>query len=101
MPKATRGSRRRRIRRGGGAAENMLRIVGTGDQQYDNVFRQGTPGQSNVIRPLSSGGSRRRKRGGLWGQVINQAIVPASILGLQQTYRRKKSGGKKTRKYRR
>jgi hypothetical protein len=41
------------------------------------------------------------RRGGFLGQVINQGIVPFSLLGLQQTYRRKKNGGKKSRKQRR
>jgi|APCry1669189034_1035192.scaffolds.fasta_scaffold126760_1 hypothetical protein len=45
--------------------------------------------------------SRRyhKKRGGNLGSIINTALVPASIFAMQQTYRRKKKGGK-TRKYR-
>lgn len=42
--------------------------------------------------------SRKSRRGGFLGSLINQAIVPFSILGLQQTYR-KKRGGKHTRKH--
>ena len=42
----------------------------------------------------------RSRRGGFLGSLINQAIVPFSILGMQQTYRRRKSGGKKTRRRR-
>ena len=42
---------------------------------------------------------RTSRRGGNLGSLINQAIVPLSILGLQQTYR-KKRGGKHTRKHR-
>uniref|UniRef100_A0A6C0EQ75 Uncharacterized protein n=1 Tax=viral metagenome TaxID=1070528 RepID=A0A6C0EQ75_9ZZZZ len=38
----------------------------------------------------------RRKRGGFLGSLINQAIVPLSLLGMQQSYR-KKRGGKKTK----
>jgi len=45
--------------------------------------------------------SKRLRRGGFLGSVINQAIVPFSILGLQQSYRRRKHGGTKKRKYRR
>jgi hypothetical protein len=41
--------------------------------------------------------ARKTKRGGFLGSLINQAIVPFSILGLQQTY--KKRGGKHTRKH--
>jgi len=43
---------------------------------------------------------RRKKKGGFFGEMLNQAIVPLSILGMQQTYRRKKQGGKKTKKNR-
>ena len=46
-------------------------------------------------------GKKTTRRGGFLGQIINQAIVPFTLLGLQQTYRRKKNGGKKTRKQRR
>jgi len=57
-------------------------------------------GYSNQL--YKTGGRRgmmsRKKRGGIWGPVINQAIVPFSILGMQQTYGRKKRGGKKTRR---
>jgi len=41
-----------------------------------------------------------KRRGGYFGlgSVINTAMVPGSLLALQQTYRRKKNGGKRTRK---
>ena len=42
-------------------------------------------------------GSRKNRRGGLMGEVMSQALVPFSILALQQSYR-KKRGGKKTRR---
>ena len=38
-------------------------------------------------------GKSKSRRGGFLGSLINNAIVPFSILGLQQTYR-KKTGGK-------
>jgi hypothetical protein len=44
--------------------------------------------------------SKKTCKGGFLGSVINQAIVPLSILGLQQSYRRRKNGGTKKRKYR-
>ena len=40
----------------------------------------------------------RSKRGGFFGEVINQAVVPFTLLGLQQTFRRK---GKKSQSKRR
>lgn len=61
------------------------------------------PTQQDLTLIQSAGRSRRsrRKRGGLWGEVINQAIVPFGLLGLQQSYRRHKRGSKYTRKHRR
>jgi len=42
----------------------------------------------------------KSRRGGFLGSLINQAIVPLSILGLQQTYKKKRHGGaKRTRKH--
>lgn len=58
------------------------------------------PTADNLALVQSAGKrSRRRKSGGFLGSVINQAIVPFSILGLQQSYRRNKRGGKYTRKH--
>jgi len=56
----------------------------------------GQPSSQNLALVQSAGKRSRRKRGGVWGSVINQAIVPFGILGLQQSY--KKRGGKHTRK---
>lgn len=47
------------------------------------------------------GGKSRRKRGGFIGQVVNQAIVPFGILGMQQMYRKGARSMKKTRRHRR
>jgi hypothetical protein len=44
-------------------------------------------------------GKTKSRRGGFLGSLINQAIVPFSILGMQQTYGRKRRGGKKTRRH--
>jgi len=49
---------------------------------------------------IQSAGKSRKRRGGLIGEVINQAIVPFGLLGLQQSYGRKRHGGK-TRKHHR
>jgi len=55
---------------------------------------------ANSLKLVQSAGSKRRRRhkhlmrhtkrrrGGFLGQVINQAIVPFGILGMQQNYRR-------------
>ena len=61
-----------------------------------------TPSAQNLSLIQSAGRRRRRsRRGGFFGEVINQAIVPFGLLGLQQTYRKKSYGGKKTRRHRR
>jgi len=59
------------------------------------------PGQPNSqnLALIQTAGKSRKRRGGLWGSVINQAVVPLSILAAQQTYR-KKRGGKRSRKAR-
>jgi hypothetical protein len=88
----------------------MLATVGKGNVQYDNVFLTDKPTvDGNAIVGLQGqhAGRRRRKsktmkntkkrKGGYWGQVINQAIVPFGILGLQQSYGRRKHGTKKNR----
>ena len=85
------------------AATYALQTVGPEQVQYSNVFDI-TPGSnnsnsSNAIRGLQGqiAGSRKRKhnkskkskKGGLWGQVLNQAIVPFSLLGLQNLYKKR------------
>jgi hypothetical protein len=79
----------------------MLRIVGNGETQFNNVFGDGNSTQSNVIVPIQSAtsiqnsapikGGKRRRKGGFFGMggIINQAVVPLAILGMQQTYGRK------------
>ena len=125
VPGALTGGRRRRQKGGFGnqappapysdAASYMLSKVGDGDTQWNNVFA--TPGQvpfGNEIRPLDgninvqaniqAGGRRRstrKRRGGFFGNVVSQAIVPFGLLALQNRYSRRmknKRGG--TRKYR-
>jgi hypothetical protein len=126
-----RGSRRYRhgVKRGGNgnytsASTYGSYVNGSGNSQFSRTFdqtgpyanRMGTdyvgaqgqwfkqphaPTQQDLSLIQSAGKRSRRKRGGLLGQVINQAIVPFGILGLQQSYRRHKRGGKYTRKYRR
>ena len=114
-------TRRRRSHRRRGGAPNMasysdaasfqLANVGKMDTQYNNVYGPNSIGpasmsQSNAIRTLEGqvAGRRRRsskKRGGMWGQVINQAIVPFGLLGLQHGYKRRgHSDAPRTRRFR-
>lgn len=104
----------RKHKRGGAGAANpssysdaqsyMKATVGSGNQQYNNVFSSSHSSNSNSgaivgLQGQKAGsrkGGSRKKRGGLWGQIVNQALVPFSILGMQQTYRRKRNGGRKS-----
>jgi hypothetical protein len=54
---------------------------------------------SNQLAAVQQAGRRRRRKGGFLGHVINNAIVPFGILGLQQTFGRKSSGHKRTHRY--
>lgn len=110
----SRHTRRRhsRTRRGGDSAwQSMLKTVGDGQTQFNNALtiKSGeniATKQSNAIVPINNlnaqqvslpklpqNGGKRRKKGGYWTSVLNQALVPFTLLGLQQIY-----GKKRTRK---
>jgi hypothetical protein len=72
-------------------------IIGAQGQNIEPPSQ--VPSQSNLALIQKAG--KRRRKGGFLGSVINQAIVPFSILGMQQTYRRKRGGKKHTRKHHR
>uniref|UniRef100_A0A6C0HR12 Uncharacterized protein n=1 Tax=viral metagenome TaxID=1070528 RepID=A0A6C0HR12_9ZZZZ len=128
------GGRRRKYRGGqaaaspaqySSAASFVKATVGSGDQQYDNVFKGanlpngneivGLQGQNTKI-PASlpqsagnmNGGKRRRtKRGGYWGQVLSTALVPFGLWAAQNRYSKRKGlssfipkVGGKTKKHR-
>jgi len=99
---------------GGGAAGWVEGKYGNVDQQYNSVFDIGSKTLGNTFTTLpasqvptsqqlslvqSAGGRRRRgrkckgtkKRGGFLGPVVNQAIVPFSLLALQNKFGRRKS----------
>jgi hypothetical protein len=71
--------------------------------QGQNAQQFGSPSAQNLSLIQSAGKRRRSRRGGFLelGGIINQAVVPFSLLGLQQTYRKKSQGGRRTRRYRR
>jgi len=90
----------------------MMNLVGTAQNQYDRTFTGNQPtGNALVLasgRAISGGrkrkqsGRRRRpKRGGFMGSVVNQAVVPLALLGLQQTYKNRRRGHGKSTKNRR
>jgi hypothetical protein len=76
--------------------------------QGQNANLVGAPNASSLSLIQSAGTKRRHKRahrtkkrrGGFLGQVINQAIVPFTLLGMQQKYRRNKTNhsSKKSRR---
>jgi len=59
------------------------------------------PSAQNLSLVQSAGRRRRSRRGGFFGEVINQAIVPFTLLGMQQKYRRNNSynSSKSRRRY--
>ena len=84
---------------GGRVGSEYIGAQGQGSTQA------GAPSGQNLSLVQSAGRRRtknrgRGKRGGLLGEVINQAIVPFGILAMQQSFRRKKHGGKTHKKRR-
>jgi hypothetical protein len=84
-------------------------VNGSGDSQFNRVFGpNGSGGQYTGVQGQNAGlpatlaqhagGKRLSKKGGFWGSIINKAVVPFGILGLQQAYSRKRHGGRKTRR---
>jgi hypothetical protein len=55
--------------------------------------------QQQQQRSKGRGRGRSQGIGGYWGAVLETAIVPLTLLGLQQTFRRKKHSNGKTRKH--
>ena len=90
----------------GGAAGYVGKIAGSSPVgQLDRTFSGNQNGNALVLTNGKSVGGTRRKgkgkgrRGGQWSQIFNQAAVPAAILALQQSYRRRGSkGGKRTKR---
>jgi hypothetical protein len=70
-------------------------IIGAQGQNVTSPSQIPNAGQLALVQKAG----RRRRRGGFLGEVVNQAIVPLTILGMQQTYRRKRGGKRHTRRY--
>ena len=103
-------SRRRSLRGGVGnapdpnsyssAASYGLAVNGTTNQQFERTFDQGGMlpndnagyvGAQGQLTGKVGGGKRGkgRKRGGMWGTIAKDAVVPFGILAMQQSYKRK------------
>lgn len=78
---------------GNGMAGNLIPTVTGAPAVLPNNIPQGSLAQ--YAAPVQGGGKRRRKKGGYWAQVIETALVPFGLLGLQNAY------GKRTRKHHR
>jgi len=118
------GGRSRRRRGGQSAAAYEMTAVGSGGSQWNNVFNNPQTMNAptgnglwsadltqnvNGVRPadpslgkLMQGGKRRHKRsrrGGNLLDIVSQAAVPFGLLGLQQTYSKRRRGGRKSRRH--
>ncbi len=79
------------------------KLYGSVQQQMDNALKGTGPSNNQVRSNISGGGkrsrsrsrSRRNRKGGFWGEVINQAIVPFTLIGLNQRGSRLMSRKKK------
>jgi hypothetical protein len=75
----------------------QLNNLGDGWTQFTNSLTGNPNNQSNVIvqnhPKMMKGGKRqsRGKRGGYFGAVLEQAVVPLALLGTQQFYGKKYS----------
>lgn len=123
MAKHSRRHRRSRRMSGGSyssAASYGQYVNGSGSSQWNRTMEQGgeygnVPGntiigaQGQNVPPVSQmptgaqlalvqKAGKRHRKGGFIGEVINQAIVPFGLLGMQQNYRRGKRGGKTRRR---
>ena len=78
---------------GNGMAGNLIPTVTGAPAVLPNNVPQGSLAQ--YAAPVQGGGKRRRKKGGYWAQVIETALVPFGLLGLQNAY------GRRTRKHHR
>ncbi|MDA9072249.1 hypothetical protein N9K75_00085 [bacterium] len=95
----------------GGTNSQFDRVFNSPSQSASSIGAQGqnanmsagVPNETNLA--LAQGGGRRRKnhsrrnkRGGVLGPIINQAIVPFGILAMQQRYKRKSNKSSNYRK---
>lgn len=75
-------------------------IIGAQGQNVQPASMMPNQSQLNLASGGQGGGRRRRRRGGFLGEVVNQAIVPFALVGMQNTYRRRKGGKRRTRRNR-
>jgi hypothetical protein len=78
-------------------------IIGAQGQNVDPASQVPTQQNLDLIQRAGKRRSygRRHRKGGFLGEVVNQAIVPFALLGMQNTYRRKRGGSRRTRRHHR
>lgn len=89
------------------AASYALATAGSANTQYNNVFDIGINNQRGNgligLQGQTVGGGRSRRnqsrsrKGGVLGGIISTAAAPATLLAMQQSYKRKKGGKGKRR----
>ncbi len=73
-------------------------IIGAQGQNVIPASQMPTSAQLDLIQKA---GRRRHRKGGFLGEVVSQAVVPFGLLGMQQTYRRRRGGrSRRTRRHR-
>lgn len=73
-------------------------IIGAQGQNIPPASQVPSASQMALVQSAGKRKSRRSRKGGFLGAMVNQAIVPFSLLGMQQTYRRKRHSGRQTRR---
>jgi len=91
---------RRSMKRGGAGAPNPatyssaagygMAVNGSGNSQWDRTFIGNGPANYVGVQGQRAGSRKSRKgknrKGGSWGAMLNQAIVPFALFGMQQSY---------------
>ena len=75
---------------GGAAAYEIKTVGGKYDQQagyFDNAYKQS---EAYAGTPQTGGRRRRRRKGGNFGSVLGNAVVPFALLGAQNAFGRRR-----------
>jgi hypothetical protein len=71
---------------------SLIQSAGRHRKRHRGTRKRGGFGFSTIPTPIVNTG--KSKSGGLWTQVVNQAIVPLSLIGMQQLYSRNRRSKK-------
>ena len=90
----------------GDAWSQFTRVMGSTNTS-NAITAAHSPSPASAAAPVSQMGGKRRgckrnKKGGYWGAVLEQAIVPLTLLGLQQSVgTRRNHGARRNKTFRR